>query len=486
MDVYELDAFRCRELLAGGEISVRELTQVFLDRVEERDADVRAFLAVNGEEALAQAADVDSRPLSERTSWEGIPVGLKDVLCVKGRETTAGSRMLEGYHPPYDATAVSKLREAGLISLGRLNMDEFAMGSSTENSAFFPTHNPWDLMRVPGGSSGGSAASVSAGEVPWSLGTDTGGSIRQPASLCGVVGLKPTYGAVSRHGLIAFASSLDQVGPITRNVRDAAALLGMIQGKDPLDSTSVGFNEPIREPTTVDLSGRRFGIIKEFIGAACEPGVRRVFNLAVSAIEALGGECEEVSLPSTERGLSAYYIIAPAEASSNLARFDGVRYGMRTEGALDLMDMYKRTRSEGFGAEVKRRIMIGTHVLSAGYYDAYYGQAQRTRTLIIRDFEKAFTDYDVLISPTSPTIAFKLGERVEDPLAMYQADLCTNPVSLAGLPGLSLPAGFSEGMPVGVQLVAPHFADQELLEVGFALERELDVSTKPDGEEVAP
>src|SRR5660398_77974 len=291
MDVYELDAFRCRELLAGGEISVRELTQVFLDRVEERDADVRAFLAVNGEEALAQAADV-------------------------------GSRMLEGYHPPYDATAVSKLREAGLISLGRLNMDEFAMGSSTENSAFFPTHNPWDLMRVPGGSSGGSAASVSAGEVPWSLGTDTGGSIRQPASLCGVVGLKPIYGAVSRHGLIAFASSLDQVGPITRNVRDAAALLGMIQGKDPLDSTSVGFNEPIREATTVDLSGRRFGIIKEFIGAACEPGVRRGFNLALSAIEALGGECEEVSLPSTERGLSAYYIIAPAEASSNRARFD--------------------------------------------------------------------------------------------------------------------------------------------------------------------
>lgn len=485
MDVYELDACRCRELLAGGEVSARELAEVFLNRIEEKDRDVRAFLAVDGEAALQRAAEVDSRPLSERGPWEGVPVGLKDVLCVAGRETTCGSRILEGYRPPYDATVVTKLKEAGVISLGRLNMDEFAMGSSTENSAFFPTHNPWDLERVPGGSSGGAAASVAAGELPWSLGTDTGGSIRQPASLCGVVGMKPTYGVVSRYGLIAFASSLDQIGPITRSVRDAAVLLGLIQGKDPLDSTSTGLEEPIREPSATDLRGRRFGIIKEFLGEACEPGVIQVFDRAVSTIEALGGECEEVSLPSVERGLSAYYIIAPAEAGSNLARFDGVRYGMRVEDAGDLLDMYKRTRSEGFGEEVRRRIMIGTHVLSAGYYDAYYGQAQRTRTLIIRDFRSAFAEYDLLISPTSPTVAFNLGERVEDPLAMYQADLCTNPVSLAGLPGLSLPAGFSEGLPVGLQIIGPHFADQELLEVSHALERELDVTTRPGDEAVA-
>jgi len=479
VDVFQLTAGRCRELLAAGEASAEDLTRLYLDQIATTEAQVQAYLTVDEPGALAQARAVDAKPVGERGPWEGVPIALKDILCTAGVETTAGSRILQGYRPPYDATVVGRLRAAGLVFLGKLNMDEFAMGSSCENSAFQATRNPWDLERVPGGSSGGSAAAVAAGETPWSLGTDTGGSIRQPAALCGVVGMKPTYGAVSRYGLIAFASSLDQIGPVTRTVRDAAALLDLIAGPDPRDSTSVGLPEPLRLPTAEDLTGRRFGIISEFMGEAIETGVRAVFNDAVAAIAALGGVCEEVSLPSVQRGIAAYYIIAPAEASSNLARFDGVRFGYRTPTADDLLDMYTHTRSEGFGTEVKRRIMIGTYVLSAGYYEAYYGQAQRTRTLISRDFAQAFTRFDYLISPTSPTVAFRLGERLADLLAMYHSDLCTIPANLAGLPALSLPAGFSQDLPVGLQLIGPHFGEQGLLEVAYALEQKLALRTLP-------
>jgi aspartyl-tRNA(Asn)/glutamyl-tRNA(Gln) amidotransferase subunit A len=477
LDVTTLTAWRCRELLAAGEVSASELTRSYLDRIAAVDDDVQAYLAVDEAGAMAAAAAIDAKPLAERKPWEGVPIGLKDILCVKGMETTCASRILEGYVPPYDATVIAKLREAGLVFLGKLNMDEFAMGSSTENSAFKTTRNPWDLGRVPGGSSGGSAACVAASEAPWALGTDTGGSIRQPASLCGVVGLKPTYGAVSRYGLVAFASSLDQIGPLTHDVKDAAALLDLVAGRDPMDSTSIGLSDLVGVPDRTDLTGSRFGVIKEFAGDACEPGVRAVFDSAVAAIEALGGVCEEVSLPSVERGIAAYYLIAPSEASSNLARFDGVRYGHRTARSEDLYEMYVRTRSEGFGAEVKRRIMIGTYALSAGYYDAYYAQAQRTRTLIIQDFARAFERYDFLISPTSPTVAFAIGERTADPLAMYLSDLCTIPVNLAALPGISIPAGFSAGLPVGLQIIGPHFSERGLLNAAYALEQRFSVPT---------
>jgi aspartyl-tRNA(Asn)/glutamyl-tRNA(Gln) amidotransferase subunit A len=476
IDVTKLTAHACRDLLASREVSAVELTRAYLDRIAAVDGAVDAYLAVDEAGALAAAETVDAKPAAERLPWEGVPIGLKDVLCVKGMETTCGSRILKGYIPPYDATVIAKLREAGLIFLGKLNMDEFAMGSSTENSAYKVTKNPWDLDRVPGGSSGGSAACVAASEAPWTLGTDTGGSIRQPASLCGVVGLKPTYGAVSRYGLVAFASSLDQIGPLTRTVQDAAALLDLVAGLDPRDSTSIGLSEPAGLPTREDLEGLRFGVIKEFVGEACAPGVRDVFDSAIDAIGALGGVCEEVSLPSVERGIAAYYLIAPSEASSNLARFDGVRYGHRTAQADDLYEMYVRTRSEGFGAEVKRRIMIGTYALSAGYYDAYYAQAQRTRTLIIQDFTSAFARFDYLVSPTSPTVAFKIGERTADPLQMYLSDLCTIPVNLAGLPGISMPAGFSGGLPVGLQLIGPHFSEKGLLNAAHAVEQKLQVN----------
>jgi len=485
IDVTCLTAHDCRRLLADGEVSATELTQAYLERIRAVDGAVQSYLLVDETGALESAAAVDAKPRADRGPWEGVPIGLKDILCVRGMETTCASRILKGYVPPYDATVISKLRQAGLVFLGKLNMDEFAMGSSTENSAFQTTHNPWDLDRVPGGSSGVSAACVAAAEAPWALGTDTGGSIRQPASLCGVVGMKPTYGAVSRYGLIAFASSLDQIGPLTRDVKDAAALLDIVAGRDPRDSTSIGLSEPAGSPSRTDLEGLRFGVIREFIGEACEPGVREVFESALDVIGVLGGVCEEVSLPSVEKGIAAYYLIAPSEASSNLARFDGVRYGHRTAQAADLYEMYTRTRSEGFGAEVKRRIMIGTYALSAGYYDAYYAQAQRTRTLIIRDFEQAFARFDYLLSPTSPTVAFRIGERTADPLAMYQSDLCTIPVNLAALPGISIPAGFSAGLPVGLQIIGPHFSERGILEAAHAVEQKLDLDLVPPLEEVA-
>jgi len=479
VDVTGLTAWGCRELLAKREVSATELVRAYLERIYRVDGRIQAYLLVDAEGALAAASAVDAKAPGERLPWEGVPIALKDILCVKGVETTCASRILKGYRPPYDATVVAKLREAGLIFLGKLNLDEFAMGSSTENSAFQVTRNPWDLERVPGGSSGGSAACVAASEAPWALGSDTGGSIRQPASLCGVVGLKPSYGAVSRYGLVAFASSLDQIGPLTRDVRDAAALLDLIAGRDPRDSTSVGLAEPVGVPDWGGLDGLRFGVITELGGEACEPGVQEVFSTAVDAIGNLGGMCEEVSLPSVTRGVAAYYIIAPSEASSNLARFDGVRYGYRTPQAGDLYEMYVRTRSEGFGAEVKRRIMIGTYALSAGYYEAYYAQAQRTRTLIRNDFARAFERFDFLISPTSPTVAFTVGERTADPLAMYLSDLCTIPVNLAGLPAVSIPAGFSAGLPVGLQIIGPHFSEKRLLGAAHALEQYLKVERVP-------
>ncbi len=404
------------------------------------------------------------------------PIAVKDIFCTEGVPTTAGSRILEGYEPPYTATAVRKLIEAGAPILGKTNMDEFAMGSSNENSAYGPVLNPWDRGRVPGGSSGGSAAVVAGGLAPWAIGTDTGGSIRQPAALCGIVGLKPTYGAISRYGMIAFASSLDQCGPFTRDVSDAALLLAILQGQDPCDSTSVGLPKSPGLPDREDLAGLRFGVPGDLAEQALDSGVREVFERTLEKIESLGGEVDTVSLPHAEHGISAYYVIAPAEASSNLARYDGVRYGMRAPSSGDVIEMYEQTRAQGFGAEVKRRIMLGTYALSSGYYDAYYGQAQKVRTKIAADFEGAFDQVDFVVTPTSPSVAFELGEKTADPLSMYLNDFFTVPMSLAGIPAISIPAGLAapEGggaeLPVGFQIAAPAFAEQKLLEAAFALE----------------
>jgi aspartyl-tRNA(Asn)/glutamyl-tRNA(Gln) amidotransferase subunit A len=410
----------------------------------------------------------------------GIPVAVKDLFCVEGVPTTAGSRILEGHRPLYTATAVRRLAEAGASMLGKTNMDEFAMGSSNENSAYGPVLNPRDRGRVPGGSSGGSAAAVAGGLAPCAIGTDTGGSIRQPASLCGIVGLKPTYGAISRYGMIAFASSLDQCGPLTRDVADAALLLEAMQGRDPCDSTSVGIDGGVGVPAREDLNGLRFGVPAELSAEAVEPGVRAVFEATLERIEELGGELSEVPLPHAEHGISAYYVIAPAEASSNLARYDGVRYGLRAGGDGDLIEMYESTRAEGFGAEVKRRIMLGAYALSSGYYEAYYGRAQRVRTKIAADFAAAFDAVDFVVTPTSPSVAFGLGEKTGDPLAMYMNDFFTVPISLAGIPAISIPAGLAEPegggtrLPVGFQIAAPAFAERRLLDAAHALERAID------------
>ncbi len=415
------------------------------------------------------------------------PIAVKDIFCTEGVPTTAGSRILEGYRPPYTASAVQRLLEAGAPILGKTNMDEFAMGSSNENSAYGPVLNPWDKGRVPGGSSGGSAAVVAGGLAPWAIGTDTGGSIRQPAALCGIVGLKPTYGAISRYGMIAFASSLDQCGPLTRDVSDAALLLAILQGKDPCDSTSVGLEQAPRLPDREDLSGLRFGVPADLARDAIEAGVREVFEATLARIEGLGGEIAEVSLPHAEHGISAYYVIAPAEASSNLARYDGVRYGMRAEGDGDLIEMYETTRAKGFGAEVKRRIMLGTYALSSGYYEAYYGQAQKVRTKIADDFTTAFADVDFVVTPTSPSVAFGLGEKTADPLAMYLNDFFTVPMSLAGIPAISIPAGLAEPagggpqLPVGFQIAAPAFGEQKLLDAAYALEQAIGFEARPQG-----
>jgi len=460
-----------------------------------RDLSVAAGLAAieSGELSVGEWADAyasvpddlgaylwrPEAPISEGGdgSLGGVPVAVKDIFCIEGTPTTAGSRILDGYLPPYTATAVERLLGAGASVLGKTNMDEFAMGSSNENSAYGDVANPWDQERVPGGSSGGSAAAVAGGLAPCAIGTDTGGSIRQPAALCGVVGLKPTYGSISRSGMIAFASSLDQCGPFTRTVEDAALLLAAMQGADPRDTTSTGIAGGVERPTREDLSGVRVGVPREIAGDAegMEDGVREVLERTIALCESLGGTVAETSLPNARYGISAYYVIAPAEASANLARYDGVRFGERVE-ADSLGDMYELTRSQGFGAEVKRRIMLGTYALSSGYYDAYYGRAQRVRTLIARDFDRAFADHDVLLAPTSPTVAFPLGARTDDPLAMYMADYCTVPMSLAGVPAISIPGGLAKPdgggpeLPVGMQLVAPAFGESKLLDAAHALE----------------
>jgi aspartyl-tRNA(Asn)/glutamyl-tRNA(Gln) amidotransferase subunit A len=466
-DILDLSVLEAHNAKMAGDLSPQEHAEAW-------------FAAAGGDELNAYLwrndRGADAAAIEPQQGWNA-PIAVKDIFCTEGVPTTAASRILEGYRPPYTSTAVAKLLEAGLPILGKTNMDEFAMGSSNENSAYGPVLNPWDRTRVPGGSSGGSAAAVAGGLAPWAIGTDTGGSIRQPAAFCGIVGLKPTYGAISRYGMIAFASSLDQCGPLTRTVSDAALLLAMLEGRDPLDSTSVGIDGGVSLPDREDLSGLRFGVPAELARDSVDAGVREVFERTLERIEELGGEVAEVSLPNAEHGISAYYVIAPAEASSNLARYDGVRYGMRAGGDGDLVEMYETTRSEGFGAEVKRRIMLGTYALSSGYYEAYYGQAQKVRTRIAGDFSGAFSAVDFVVTPTAPSVAFGLGEKTDDPLSMYLNDFFTVPMSLAGIPAISIPAGLAapEGggpqLPVGFQIAAPAFAEQKLLDAAFALEQ---------------
>jgi aspartyl-tRNA(Asn)/glutamyl-tRNA(Gln) amidotransferase subunit A len=465
--------------IAAGDVSAVEVTEAHLDRIAQVDDRLHAFLHIDAEGALHAAKQVDARRSAggDLGPLAGVPLAMKDVVVTKGLPTTAGSRILEGWVPPYDATITQRIKDAGVVMLGKTNMDEFAMGSSTENSAFGPTRNPWDLDRIPGGSSGGSSAAVAAYEAPLAIGTDTGGSIRQPAAVTGVVGFKPTYGNVSRYGLIAFSSSLDQAGPLTRTVLDSALLYEAIGGHDPCDSTSVP--RPVapavsaaRDGAGGDLTGTRIGVVRELSGPGYEAGVLASFEEAVATLKGLGAEVVEVSCPHFEYALPAYYLIAPSECSSNLARFDAVRYGLRVgdDGANSLEEVMSLTREAGFGPEVKRRVMIGTYALSSGYYDAYYGQAQKVRTLIVRDFAAAFETVDVLVSPTSPFVAFRLGERTADPMAMYVNDLCTLPASLAGSPAISVPSGLADGLPVGLQIMAPALADERCFHVGAAFE----------------
>ncbi|MBU3716183.1 MAG: Asp-tRNA(Asn)/Glu-tRNA(Gln) amidotransferase subunit GatA [Candidatus Nanopelagicaceae bacterium] len=476
--IYEKSATEMATALETGEISAVELTKAHLDRIAAVDGEVKAFLYVDSEGALAQAKEVDQRrKAGEKLSpLAGVPLALKDVMVQQGVPTTCGSKMLEGWRPPYDSTVVSRLKAAGVIILGKTNMDEFAMGSSTENSAYFPTHNPWDLTRIPGGSGGGSSASLAAFEAPLAIGTDTGGSIRQPAAVTGTVGVKPTYGGVSRYGLVAFSSSLDQAGPCARNVLDAAYLHEVIGGYDPMDSTSINAPIPpvVAAAKNASVKGMKIGVIKELQGDGYQAGVLKRFNESLEELAKLGAEIVEVSCPNFEYALAAYYLIAPSECSSNLARFDAMRYGIRVgEGSAE--EVMNATREVGFGKEVKRRIILGTYALSSGYYDAYYGSAQKVRTLISRDFENAFTKADVLVSPTAPTTAFKIGEKSNDPIAMYLNDIATIPTNLAGVCGISIPSGLAEedGLPAGFQIMAGAMKDERLYQVGAALEAAL-------------
>jgi aspartyl-tRNA(Asn)/glutamyl-tRNA(Gln) amidotransferase subunit A len=479
--LYDLTIHQARALLDAGEISAVELTQAVLDRILSVDNAVKAYLTLTPEAALeqARAADAAMGGQPQGLPLRGIPIAVKDILCTAGIPTTCGSRILEDFIPPYDATVVARLKAAGAVILGKTNTDEFAMGSSTENSAFFPTHNPWDLERVPGGSSGGSAAAVAAGECLGALGTDTGGSVRQPAALCGIVGLKPTYGRVSRYGLIAFASSLDQVGVLTRDVTDAAILLNVIAGHDPLDSTSL--DAPVPDATaalTGDIRGMRVGAPREYFIPGMQPEVEAAVRAALEKLADLGAEIVEVSLPHTDYALPVYYLIAPAEASANLARYDGVRYGLRIVGN-SLEDTYKQTRGQGFGPEVKRRIMLGTYALSAGYYDAYYLKAQKVRTLIKGDFDRAFQQVDVIVTPTSPTTAFRIGEKTDDPIQMYLSDIFTLSVNLAGICGINVPCGFdAQGLPIGLQIMGPALGETTILRVAYAYEQATDWHTR--------
>ena len=486
MSLHTKTATQLRALIDSREVSAVEVTQAHLDRIAATEGKVAAFLTLMGDAALAKARDVDSRiangdPVGRLA---GVPVALKDIFTTRGVTTTCGSKILENYRPPYDATITAKLDRADAIVVGKTNMDEFAMGSSGENSAFQLSRNPWDLDRVPGGSSAGSVAAVAAFQAPLALGTDTGGSIRQPAAFTGLIGMKPTYGRASRYGMIAFASSLDQAGPITRTVTDAAALMEAIGGHDPMDSTSIPEEFPdLRAGLEDGVEGLRVGVVREFMdGEGLEPGVKARVDEAVQRLGKLGAEIVEVSLPHAVYGVSAYYLIAPSECSSNLSRFDGVRYGLRVD-ADTAEEMMAATRAQGFGAEVKRRIMIGTYALSAGYYDAYYAQAQRVRTLILRDFAAAFEHCDVLVSPTAPTSAFKFGDKSNDPLAMYLNDVYTIPASLAGTPAMSIPAGLDEqGLPVGVQIMGPVLGEQVMFRAARALEAELDFDPTPRGD----
>lgn len=477
MELYEMTVHELRDLLAAGRTSAVEIAESVFGRIAQVEEQVRAFVTLNKDKALEMARIADARRKNgeDLSPLAGIPMGLKDNICTKGVLTTCSSRILENFVPPYDATVTERLEAANGVMAGKLNMDEFAMGSSTENSGLFTTRNPWNLAMVPGGSSGGPAAAVAADELVYTLGSDTGGSIRQPASFCGVVGLKPTYGRVSRYGLVAYASSLDQIGPITKDVEDCALVMNAISGHDLKDSTSAPVETPdYRSFLKADVKGLRVGIPGEYFAEGIDPAVKATVMAAVRKFEELGAVCEETTLPHTEYALPAYYIIAPAEASSNLARYDGVSYGYRSETAPDVATMSQRTRQEGFGQEVKRRIMLGTYALSSGYYDAYYLKAMKVRTLIKQDFDRAFERFDVLITPTGPTPAFRVGEKTEDPLAMYMSDVCTIPVNLAGIPAIALPCGFLDGLPVGLQLMGRAFAEGTLIQAAYAYERNTD------------
>ena len=482
MNPTDLTAVEIREQIASGSLSSYDVTRAFVERTDRLEPKVRAFLSRTSEKALARAKELDERQARGKSTGKlhGVPMAIKDIISVRGTPCTCGSRMLEGYVPPYNATAIDRLLAEGAVLVGKCNLDEFAMGSSTENSAFHPTSNPWDLGCVPGGSSGGSAAAVAAREVPAALGTDTGGSVRQPAALCGVTGLKPTYGRVSRYGLVAFASSLDQIGPLTRSVEDAALLLGVMAGHDPLDATSA--TEPTEDYLELlkqDVSKLRVGIPRELPTEGLDSDVLDCYHSAIETLEGMGVEAVEIDLPTSSHAVACYYLISTSEASSNLARYDGVRYGLQAGDAQDLQQLYRQTREEGFGAEVKRRIMLGTYVLSAGYYDAYYVKAQKVRTLIARDFHQAFERVDAVALPTTPTPAFELGEKLEDPLQMYLSDIFTITANLVGIPGISVPAGFSgAGLPIGLQLLGKHFTEGTILRIAHAFEQATDVANR--------
>ena len=476
MELHELTIHEAHELLDKREVSSVELTKAVLERISQVEPEVHAIVTVTADTGLRQAQEADKRIRGDGCRpLTGIPAIIKDNMCTKGIPTTCSSRMLEGFTPPYDATVVERLEAEGAVIVAKGNMDEFAMGSSTEHSVFFPTHNPWDLSTVPGGSSGGPAVSVATGEAVYALGSDTGGSIRQPAGFCSIVGLKPTYGRVSRYGLVAFASSLDQIGPMTKDVTDSALVLNVIAGQDPRDSTSVDYPVPDYAQSLIpDLKGIKLGVPREYFVEGMQKGVQEVMDAAIVRLEELGATIDrEVSLPHTKYALAAYYIIAPSEAMANLARYDGVKYGFSSDGD-SMWDAMEKTRQHGFGPEVKRRIILGTYALSAGYYDAYYLKAQRVRTLIMREFQEAFERYDALITPTSPTVPFKIGQKVDDPLQMYLSDVCTLPINIAGIPGLSVPAGFCDGLPVGLQILGRPFTEETLFRIGFAYEQATD------------
>ncbi len=477
MNITKLTVHELQEKLASGELTSYDITKAYTDRIADKEKDVQAFVTDLSEEALKQASIMDEKIKAgeAKSKLSGIPIGIKDNICTKGIRTTCSSKMLENFIAPYNATVMEKINDEELINLGKLNMDEFAMGGSTEYSYFKKTRNPWNLNKVPGGSSGGSASAVAAELVPWALGTDTGGSIRQPSSFCGVVGLKPTYGLVSRYGVVAFASSLDQVGPITKDVTDCAMLLNIISGHDKRDTTSVdnGDKDYVKALKN-DVKGLKIGVPKEYFGEGINPEVKEKLQEALEIYKELGATVEECTLDIADYALATYYIIACAEASSNLGRFDGIRYGYRTENFKNLKDIYRNSRSEGFGSEVKRRIILGTYVLSSGYYDAYYKKAQQVRTLVMQEFEKLFSKYDVLLTPTSPTVAFDIGSKSDNPLEMYLADICTVSVNIAGLPGISIPCGVDkEGMPIGMQLIGKHFGEETILNAAYTFEQKI-------------